>query len=105
MELVEFELANVYFDLGFLRVIGKGNKERLVPIGKDALKYIKIYQEEIRIHVPAQKGSESHVFLNRRGKKLTRVMVFMIIKDLAQKIGLHKTIKSIPFARFCYALD
>jgi integrase/recombinase XerD len=96
-ELVELKLANIYFDLGFLRVIGKGNKERLVPIGKDALKYIKIYMQEIRIHVPVQKGAESHVFLNRRGKKLTRVMVFMIIKDLALKIGLHKTISPHTF--------
>ena len=91
-ELVDLKVGNVYFDVGFLRVIGKGNKERLVPVGKDALKFLKIYLEEIRVHVPIQKGSESNVFLNRRGKKLTRVMIFMIIKELAVKIGLHKTI-------------
>jgi integrase/recombinase XerD len=96
-ELVELKLANIYFDLGFLRVIGKGNKERLVPIGKDALKYIKIYMEEIRIHIPVQKGAESYVFLNRRGKKLTRVMVFMIIKELALKISLNKIISPHTF--------
>jgi integrase/recombinase XerD len=96
-ELVDLKIGNVYFDVGFLRVLGKGNKERLVPIGKDALKYVKIYLDEIRLHVPVQKGSESHVFLNRRGKKLSRVMIFMIIKDLALKIGLNKTISPHTF--------
>lgn len=96
-ELVDLKVGNVYFDVGFLRVIGKGNKERLVPVGKDALKFLKIYLEEIRVHVPIQKGSESNVFLNRRGKKLTRVMIFMIIKELAVKIGLHKTISPHTF--------
>jgi len=96
-ELIELKLANVYFDLGFLRVIGKGNKERLVPIGRDALKYLKIYLEEVRVHVSVKKESESHVFLNRRGRKLSRVMVFMIIKDLAATIGLHKTISPHTF--------
>jgi integrase/recombinase XerD len=96
-ELVELKLANVYFDIGFLRVIGKGNKERLVPVGRDAMKYLKIYQEEVRVHTPVQKGFESYVFLNRRGKKLTRVMVFLIIKSLAAKIGLRKTISPHTF--------
>jgi integrase/recombinase XerD len=96
-ELVDLKVGNVYFDVGFLRVIGKGNKERLVPVGKDALKFLKIYLEEIRVHVPVQKGSESNAFLNRRGKKLTRVMIFMIIKELAAKIGLHKTISPHTF--------
>lgn len=96
-ELVELKLANVYFDIGFLRVIGKGNKERLVPVGRDAMKFLKIYLEEIRVHVPIQKGFESYVFLNRRGKKLTRVMVFLIIKSLATTIGLNKTISPHTF--------
>jgi len=96
-ELVDLKIGNVYFDVGFLRVIGKGNKERLVPVGKDALKFMKIYLEEIRVHVSVQKGSESHVFLNRRGKRLSRVMVFMIIKDLAIRIGLKKTISPHTF--------
>lgn len=96
-ELVNLKIGNVYFDLGFLRVIGKGNKERLVPIGKDALKFLKIYLEEIRVHVPVQKGSESHVFLNRRGKKLSRVMIFMIIRELAAKTRLNKTISPHTF--------
>lgn len=96
-ELVELKLASVYFDIGFLRVIGKGNKERLVPVGRDAMKFLKIYKEETRVHVPVQKGFESYVFLNRRGKKLTRVMVFLIIKSLAAKIGLKKTISPHTF--------
>jgi integrase/recombinase XerD len=96
-ELVELKLNNIYFDVGFLRVIGKGNKERLVPIGRDALKYLKIYTQEIRVHVPVQKGSEADVFLNRRGKRLTRVTVFTVIKALAKKIGLKKTISPHTF--------
>ncbi len=96
-ELVELKTGNVYFDIGFLRVIGKGNKERLVPCGKDALKFLKSYLEDIRVHVPVQKGFENHVFLNRRGRKLSRVMVFLIIKDLAARIGLKKSISPHTF--------
>jgi integrase/recombinase XerD len=96
-ELIELRLANVHFDIGFLRVIGKGNKERLVPIGREALKYLKIYIEEIRVHVPAVESFSSFVFLNRSGKKLTRVMVFLIIKALAAKIGLKKNISPHTF--------
>ena len=96
-ELVELKLANVYFDIGFLRVIGKGNKERLIPVGRDALKYLKIYLEEVRVHIPVQKGFESNVFLNRRGRKLTRVMVFLVIKSLALQTGLKKIISPHTF--------
>jgi integrase/recombinase XerD len=99
-ELVDLRRNNVYFDVGFLRVIGKGNKERLVPIGKDALKYLKIYSDEIRgkpPHKPQQKGNEGYAFLNRNGRKLTRVMVFTIIKNLAKQIGLKKTISPHTF--------
>jgi len=99
-ELVSLTLNNVHTDIGFLRVIGKGNKERLVPIGTDALKYLGIYAKEIRgrpPHKSPQKGFESFVFLNRHGKKLTRVMVFTIIKNLAAKIGLKKTISPHTF--------
>lgn len=96
-ELVELKIPNIYFDVGFLRVIGKGNKERLVPVGRDALKFLKIYLEEIRVHVLVQKGFDSYAFLNRRGKKLTRVMIFTIIKNLAIKIGLKKTISPHTF--------
>lgn len=96
-ELVDLRINNVYFDVGFMRVIGKGNKERLVPVGKDALKFLKSYKEEIRVHVPVQKGFESFMFLNRRGRKLTRVMIFTIIKQLAEKIGLKKVISPHTF--------
>ncbi len=96
-ELVELRRANVYFDLGFLRVIGKGNKERLVPIGRDAMRYLKIYLEEIRVHVPVKKDFDGYVFLNRRGAKISRVSIFLIIKSLAAKIGLRKSISPHTF--------
>ena len=99
-ELVDLKLNNVYNDIGFLRVIGKGNKERLVPIGSDALKFLKLYTDEIRgntPHKPPQKGFEMYVFLNRNGRKLTREMIFMIIKGLALEIGLNKNISPHTF--------
>ncbi len=96
-ELVELRIPNIYFDLGFLRVVGKGNKERLVPIGKDAMKYLRIYLQDIRVHVPVQKGFESHAFLNKAGKKISRVTVFLVIKALAAKIGLKKSISPHTF--------
>jgi len=99
-ELVDLQLSNVYRDSGFLRVTGKGNKERLVPIGRDALKYLDIYLEAIRGKAPhksPKKGFESFVFLNRNGSKLTRVMVFTIIRNLAQRIGLRKRISPHTF--------
>ncbi len=96
-ELVELKRNHVYFDIGFLRVIGKGNKERLVPIGRDALKHLKIYMEEVRVHIPVQKGYESYVFLNRFGKKISRISVFTMIKELASKAGIKKTISPHTF--------
>jgi integrase/recombinase XerD len=99
-ELVDLKINNVYADVGFLRVVGKGNKERLVPIGRDALKYLKIYLENIRGRSPLKppkKGFESFAFLNRNGRKLSRVMVFTFIKDLALATGLKKTISPHTF--------
>jgi integrase/recombinase XerD len=96
-ELVELKLSNLYFDIGFLRVIGKGNKERLVPIGRDAQKYINIYVNDIRRHMAIKPGNENFVFLNRRGAKLTRVMIFTIIKRLAISIDLRKKISPHTF--------
>lgn len=99
-ELVNLKIDNIHFDVGFVRVVGKGNKERLVPIGRDALKYVRIYLEEVRgkpPHKSAQKGFEPYVFLNRNGKKLTRVMVFIIIKKIARQIGLKKMISPHTF--------
>ena len=96
-ELVNLKMNHVYFDIGFLRIIGKGNKERLVPIGKSAIKYVKIYIEDIRCHQPVYKGFENYVFLNRRGKNLSRVMIFTIIKDLVKKAGIDKTVSPHTF--------
>jgi integrase/recombinase XerD len=96
-ELVNLKIPSIYFDIGFLRVIGKGNKERLVPIGREAMKYLKIYLEEVRVHVPIKTGFEAFAFLNRRGKNLTRVMIFTIIKNLVVSIGLKKTISPHTF--------
>ncbi|MFK7951470.1 MAG: site-specific tyrosine recombinase XerD [Ekhidna sp.] len=96
-ELTELKISNIHDDIGFLRVIGKGSKERLVPIGRDALKHILIYKNQVRIHIPIQKGFDDHLFLSKRGKSISRVMVFMIIKDLAAEIGLKKNISPHTF--------
>src|SRR5690606_35363009 len=96
-ELVTLKISNLYLDVEFIKVEGKGSKERLIPIGLQAIKYLKIYVEEVRPHIPIQVGHEDVVFLNRRGRQLTRVMVFLIIKDLAKKIGLTKTISPHTF--------
>jgi integrase/recombinase XerD len=91
------KLNQLHLDVGFLRVIGKGNKERLVPIGREAIRYVEMYVQESRVHVPIQRGFENYVFLNRRGKALSRIMVFLLIKSLAQKIGLKKNISPHTF--------
>ncbi|MFN6944428.1 MAG: site-specific tyrosine recombinase XerD [Cytophagaceae bacterium] len=96
-ELVDLKRGNVFTEIGFLKILGKGNKERLVPIGREALKYMNIYLNEVRVHVKIQKGFENYVFLNRRGAKLTRVMVFTIIKNLVKQIGLNKNISPHTF--------
>lgn len=96
-EVVNLKISGLYLDVGFLRVTGKGDKERLVPIGSDAIKYIKIYKEKIRVHYPIQKGFEDFLFLNRRGKQLSRVMIFYIIKDLTLKAGITKVISPHTF--------
>jgi integrase/recombinase XerD len=96
-ELINLRISTLYFNEGFIKVIGKGDKERLVPIGNVAMKQIKLYLSTVRIHVPVKKGHEDIVFLNRRGRKLSRVMVFTIIRNLAEKIGLHKQISPHTF--------
>jgi integrase/recombinase XerD len=96
-ELIQLKLSSFYPDLGFIRVTGKGNKERLVPIGTDAIKFIKIYKENIRVHQVIQNGFEDIIFLNRRGKGLSRVMIFYIIKDLVLKAEIHKTVSPHTF--------
>ena len=96
-EVVNLRISCLYFDVGFIRIIGKGDKERLVPIGNDAMKYIQLYLNTVRCHQNIQKGFEDILFLNRRGRDLTRVMVFLIIKDLATKAGIVKTISPHTF--------
>jgi len=96
-ELVGLKISDVFFDEGYVRVIGKGNKQRLVPLGKSAHKYIRIYMDDVRSHLAIQKSSEDIVFLNRNGRKMTRVMVFLIIQQLAVKTGLNRTISPHTF--------
>lgn len=96
-ELVELKYSNIYFDEGFVRVIGKGNKERLVPIGAKTLGRIKFYLEHSRNHLKIKNGAEDILFLNRRGNKLSRVMVFTIIKNLVFKAGIEKNISPHTF--------
>jgi integrase/recombinase XerD len=96
-ELTGLQLTHCYFDIGFVRVLGKGDKVRLVPIGKEAIKYTELYLEHVRREMQADKDSEDIVFLNRRGKQLTRVMIFLIIKDTAEKAGISKTVSPHTF--------
>jgi len=96
-ELTNLKLSNIRFKEGYVKLVGKGNKERFAPIGGVAIKFLKIYLNEIRTHQDIKKGSEDIVFLNRRGKQLTRVMIFTIIKDLATKIGMKKKISPHTF--------
>jgi len=96
-ELVNLKISCLYFDIGFIRVIGKGDKERLVPVGSAAIKNIELYRNNIRVRVPVIAGNEDVLFLNRRGKKLTRVMIFMIIKELAKLAGISKNISPHTF--------
>lgn len=92
-ELTGLLLSNLYLDTGFIRVIGKGNRERLVPVGSEAIKHIRLYREHVRNHMRVIKpGQEDVLFLNRRGSGLSRVMVFLILKDLAEKAGIAKNI-------------
>lgn len=96
-EVVNLKISQLFLDVGFIRVIGKGNKERLVPVGSDATKYIQLYASTIRVHQPIQKGEEDILFLNRRGRRLTRVMIFLIIKELVRRAGITKTISPHTF--------
>lgn len=92
-EVISLKLTNLYLDVGFVKVTGKGNKERLVPIGEAAVKHIQLYREHVRNHLPEiKKGHEDTLFLNRRGTGLTRVMVFLILKELGEKTGLTQHI-------------
>jgi integrase/recombinase XerD len=96
-EVVNLKISQLYLDLGFIRVLGKGDKERLIPIGSSAIKYIKIYLKDIRIHIVPVKGNEDILFLNKRGSKMSRVMIFYIIKELARLAGITKTVSPHTF--------
>jgi len=96
-ELVSLKISDLFFDEGFIKITGKGNKQRFVPIGSYSQNYIDIYKNAIRTHLNIQKGHEDTLFLNRRGRQLTRAMIFTIIKDLAVKIDLNKIISPHTF--------
>jgi integrase/recombinase XerD len=96
-ELIALRISCLYPDIGFIRVTGKGDKERLVPIGRDAIKYIQLYRTEQRVHILPKPGYDDILFLNRRGQGLSRVMIFLIIKDLVKKAGLLKIVSPHTF--------
>jgi integrase/recombinase XerD len=96
-ELVNLRISCLYLDTGFVRVIGKADKERLVPIGSSAIQYIRIYQQEIRVHVAVKPGNDDILFLNRRGSKLSRVMIFLLLKDLVRQAAISKNISPHTF--------
>jgi integrase/recombinase XerD len=96
-EVVNLKISCLYLDVGFIKVIGKGDKQRLVPIGADAIKYINIYRNSIRNQMSIVNGQEDFLFLNRRGKGLTRVMIFLILKELVKKAGINKNVSPHTF--------
>ncbi len=96
-ELIGLQISSIYEEMGFLRVLGKGSKERYVPIGREALKQINLYRQHVRNHMTIKPGNEDILFLNRRGAKLSRVMIFVIIKDLAAAISLGKKVSPHTF--------
>lgn len=96
-ELINLKLSDLYFAEDFIKVTGKGNKQRFVPISDVNQKYINIYWKQVRVHLPIQQEHEDYVFLNRRGKQLTRAMIFTIVKRLAEKVGLKKNISPHTF--------
>jgi integrase/recombinase XerD len=91
-ELTELKLSNLYLEIEFIKVIGKGSKERLVPIGGEAIRALKTWIDDVRAHTPIKRGEEDMVFLNRRGARLSRVYIFMLIKQLAVMAGIKKSI-------------
>ena len=96
-ELINLKISNINFKEGYIKVIGKGDKERLTPIGSNALKYISIYVSEVRIHQKISKNHEDFVFLNNRGSKLSRVMIFTLIKRIVDKVGIKKKVSPHTF--------
>ncbi len=96
-ELTELKLSHLFFDEDYISVVGKGEKQRFVPIGETTQKFIEFYRDEIRIHLTIQKGHEDILFLNRRGKQLTRAMIFTIIKRLVTQSKIQKTVSPHTF--------
>ena len=96
-ELITLRISDLNFQSEYIKVVGKGNKERIIPIGQDAIKYINIYLTEVRVHLDIKKGNEDYIFLNRLGTQLSRISVFTMIKALAEKIGLKKSISPHTF--------
>jgi integrase/recombinase XerD len=96
-ELISLRMSDIYLEEMFLQVLGKGDKQRLVPLGRMALKYLRMYIEEVRVHFPIKKEASNYIFLNRRGGQLSRIMVFLIIKELATKAGLSQEISPHTF--------
>jgi integrase/recombinase XerD len=96
-ELISLKLSDLFFEEGFIKITGKGNKQRFVPVGKSTIKLVTSYVNQVRVHLSIQKNFEDTLFLNRRGRQLTRAMVFTIIKNLAIKINLNKTISPHTF--------
>ena len=96
-ECVELKISHLHLDVDFIRVVGKGNKERLVPIGSSAIKYINLYKDTVRIHSPIKKHAEDFLFLNKRGDSLSRVMIFLMIKKYAAAVGITKKISPHTF--------
>lgn len=96
-ELIDLKISNLYLDVGFLRIIGKANKERFVPIGREASRFLTIYIDQVRNNVPVKPDNEDYVFLNRRGTHISRVMVFMIIKEIARAANIKKNISPHTF--------
>jgi len=96
-ELIELRISHIYFEERFIRVIGKGSKERLVPIGREAIKHIQLYKDHVRVHQDIKKGYEDHLFLNRRGTRISRISVFNIIKEQSRQAGIQKNISPHTF--------
>lgn len=96
-EVIELKISDLFFEEGFIKVTGKGDKQRFVPINEYTRKYINLYKDEVRVHQKIDKSAEDTLFLNRRGKGLTRAMIFTIVKRLAQKIDLKKNISPHTF--------
>jgi integrase/recombinase XerD len=96
-ELINLKISCLYLDVGFIKVIGKGDKQRLVPIGSEAIKHIGIYKNNVRNHLMIKKGKEDFLFLNRRGSQLSRVMIFLILKELVKKAGIEKNVSPHTF--------